>query len=134
MALDKRDVYANTCPVFCSSPALYLCQQKQRSIAMNAILKIKKTTEYDADGNITRWYEKIYYEKGIKQTEYNPDGSIESWSVSEYGNNGEIVKFTVYNSDGSIRNWIESVYNTKGKLIKHIHHNSQGEIEAIFDY
>ncbi len=91
---------------------------------VNALAQIIKSNYYDAQGNLTSYYE-YKYENGLRTEEwwYNADGTLYMHVVREYDDDGNWVKDKNYRPDGSY--YIASV---DGKTESYINYDADGKL------
>lgn len=110
---------------------------------------IKKTT-FDADGNVSSWYENEYDSSGklVKITNYDSVGNITGWTATEYGDNYHIPLSTIleipesktniksilsYDSEGKIVSGSISTVDSSGNIVKDTKY-TDGEISSWTEY
>ena len=101
--------------------------------------------QYDQTGNLEKKVSTNYYDSGEYSVvvsgankkiqsaiRYFPNGQI--YLLSEYDNQGEMVKRTIYNENGAIDSWYEIVYDADGNRLENTSYNGDGTISNRFKY
>lgn len=110
--------------------------------------------EYDAAGNMTKYYTRMLWNDGdnweesvkweesayndqgkkTKTTNFNPDGSVIEWNEYEYDTSGNEIQFTVYDASGTVKSRYIYEYDDLGNCLKSSKYDGDGISKGWTEY